>query len=501
MFDTPLRAAAMLGGIGMVLELIAVLLHVRLVRRLYYFGVLFLTAFSGTLLLLSLPVVPSAFVAIIALYRIFNALRALSRQTSDERSFAVTNRSSMVLVSLQIISIGVLYVSYQLSLTNNQWMWFLMLTALIVSGMILISTIKNLRKTNLRPTDKYTPDADLPTVSVCIAARNETADLSACLASIIASDYPKLEILVLDDCSQDNTSEIIKGFAQDGVRFVAGEEPKKGWLAKNQAYQTLSEAASGELLLYSGVDVRFDSRAIRYLVATLIARHKRMVSVLPKGVQNNHKEGLIQPMRYWWELALPRQLFNRPPVLSTLWLIEKSALEELGNFKAVSNTVIPEAYLARQIARDDEFTFMRSNGKLRINSIKSFNEQWETAIRVRYPQLKKRPENVALLTISEVAVLVVPLLVLIIGFFVPLGLLWVIAGVTYLMQVYIHYRILKVWDVKDVSLLLALFPAACVVEILITQLSMWRYEFGEVEWKGRNICIPVMQAIPRLPKA
>jgi hypothetical protein len=29
---------------------------------------------------------------------------------------------------------------------------------------------------------------------------------------------------------------------------------------------------------------------------------------------------------------------------------------------------------------------------------------------------------------------------------------------------------------------------------------MWQYEFGEVIWKDRNICIPIMQVVPELPK-
>jgi hypothetical protein len=29
---------------------------------------------------------------------------------------------------------------------------------------------------------------------------------------------------------------------------------------------------------------------------------------------------------------------------------------------------------------------------------------------------------------------------------------------------------------------------------------MWQYEFHEVLWKGRNVCLPVMRIIPNLPK-
>jgi len=71
-------------------------------------------------------------------------------------------------------------------------------------------------------------------------------------------DYPKLEIIVLDDCSQNkHTPEIIRSFAHDGVRFIQGEHPKPTWLAKNQAYDRLAQESSGEFILFCGVDVRF----------------------------------------------------------------------------------------------------------------------------------------------------------------------------------------------------------------------------------------------------
>jgi chlorobactene glucosyltransferase len=501
MIETPLETAVLLGGIGLILELLAVLFRVHFIRRVYYLGAMIFTAFSVTLVFLVYPSFPAIVVAIIALYRIVNAIRVLSRYVDEDRSFTVTNRTSFVLVLLQIISICILLLSQNLGTSAYEWLRVLLWSAFGLSVLLVLTTLHNLKRTLVRPSDKYTPDVDLPTVSVCIPARNETADLPACLAQILASDYPKLEVLVYDDCSQDNTSEIIKGFAHDGVRFIAGEKPKKGWLAKNQAYQALAEAASGDLLLFCGVDVRFDKRAIRYLVATLIARHKQMLSVLPKNPHNRNSDGLIQPMRYWWELALPRKVFNRPPVLSTLWLIDKDALQDLGYFKAVSNTVIPEAFIAREIARNDEYTFMRSNGKLEIQSVKNFDEQWDTAIRLHYPQFRKRPESVLLATLVELWLFILPLSVFIVGFFMRIGLLWSLAGLTLILLGYIHHQILKAMGAKQLSQLLLSFPIACAIEIAITQLSMWRYEFGEVEWKERNICIPVMQAIKQLPKA
>lgn len=59
--------------------------------------------------------------------------------------------------------------------------------------------------------------ADSPTqlpVSVIICAHNEQENLKAFLPSIIAQDYPDFEIVVVDDCSSDETKWILQDFAQ-----------------------------------------------------------------------------------------------------------------------------------------------------------------------------------------------------------------------------------------------------------------------------------------------
>src|SRR5688572_23040657 len=60
-----------------------------------------------------------------------------------------------------------------------------------------------------------------PRVTVIIAAYNEERDIAEKLENTLALDYPKskLEILVTSDCSSDHTDEIVKGFADRGVRL------------------------------------------------------------------------------------------------------------------------------------------------------------------------------------------------------------------------------------------------------------------------------------------
>jgi hypothetical protein len=45
-----------------------------------------------------------------------------------------------------------------------------------------------------------------------------------------------------------------------------------------------------------------------------------------------------------------------------------------------------------------------------------------------------------------------------------------------------------------------LLPVAGVYDVGLLNYSMWQYEFNEVIWKSRNVCIPVMHVVPTLPK-
>jgi glycosyltransferase involved in cell wall biosynthesis len=368
-----------------------------------------------------------------------------------------------------------------------------------VAAAVLGITIKNVYQSRYKQGEVFYADRDLPTVSLLIPARNETTDLEECLRTALASDYPKLEIIVLDDCSQVKTSEVIKGFAHDGVRFVRGEEPKGSWLAKNQAYQKLAEEASGELMLFCGVDVRFGSHAIKALVTELLNRNKDMVSVLPRRLSGNLAGAFIQPMRYWWELSLPRRLFNRPAVLSTCWLIRRKTLNNLGGFGAVSHSIIPEGYFARELVKTNDYSFIRANDTLDVQTHKAYVDQRATAIRTRYPQLRRRPENVLLVVTADLLFLLGPFVGVAYGLFqndVAVLNTSIIASAILVLN---HLIVVQLTSPSNVVTALINFPIEVLTEVIITIMSMLRYEFGAVEWKDRNVCIPVMHVVPHLP--
>ena len=91
-----------------------------------------------------------------------------------------------------------------------------------------------------------------PLVSILIPCRNEQEHIEACLDSILEQKYSHLEILVLDDHSEDESANILSRYANeyDNVTIIQGSSLPEGWTGKNWACHQLYAASRGDVLLY-----------------------------------------------------------------------------------------------------------------------------------------------------------------------------------------------------------------------------------------------------------
>jgi len=372
----------------------------------------------------------------------------------------------------------------------------------VVAAALFFSTARMWRHTE--PNTLRTPltDRELPSLSVLVPARDETIDLENCLTALIASDYPKLEIIALDDCSVNRrTPEIIRGFAHDGVRFIQGNEPPHGILPKNHAYERLAEEASGELLMFIGVDVIVERDSLRRLVEALISDNRDMMSILPmRPVHEHRKLSFIQAMRYWWELGWPRRSFDRPPVLSTLWLVRAKSLQQAGGFGAAAKMITPEAYFAKALTKTDRYSFIRSTPRtVAIYSTKDIDRQFETAVRVRYPQLHRRMSLIALTSMFELIFLVGPFVMLPIVLFGTHSYIYVALNLLAIVSVSAMYYLIAIrTHLNNLWLGLLTAPVAFTLDIIMMHISMITYEFGTVTWHERRLNRPMLETIPTI---
>ena len=454
-------------------------------------------------LLVDHPSIPTILLFIITAYRIVNLWRLVRARMHEKYLRRATRQASLWLIATQI-AVFLIWEWTVSSHISTYRLWLAVMAADALCALVLLaSTVRHIRTTRMPQvkTANHSSEEGLPTLTVAIPARNETDDLKECLTSVIASDYPKLEILVLDDCSQNrHTPEIIRSFAHAGVRFIQGRPTEDNWLAKNQAYQQLLDESNGELVLFCGVDVRFRPSSIRLMVEALLQKKKSMLSIIPRNTLRAagfpFGATLVQPIRYAWEMALPRKLLRRPPVLSTCWLARRDILLASGGFAAVSRSIVPESYFARVSAVQDGYSFLHTDETTGIVSAKTFAEQRATAVRTRYPQVHRRVELVMLLATAELFGILLPYILVLVALFGMLSLTLTMLSIATILMVTVAY-VLIVYLTYRTWLFRTLWmpPFAVFADVLFLNYSMIRYEFFEVIWKGRNVCIPVMYSV------
>lgn len=108
------------------------------------------------------------------------------------------------------------------------------------------------------------PDAEVPTVSLVIAAYNEQSVIAAKIANSAALSYPddRLEIIIVSDGSDDRTHEIAAAHADIGV--IAMHEPARR--GKSAALNRGVAAASGAIVVFSDANNDFNTGALNALV-------------------------------------------------------------------------------------------------------------------------------------------------------------------------------------------------------------------------------------------
>ncbi|MHA6482210.1 glycosyltransferase [Paenibacillus sp. strain BS8-2] len=114
-------------------------------------------------------------------------------------------------------------------------------------------------------------------VSIIIPARNEESNLPYLLGSLQLQSIQGLDIIVVDDQSEDGTQAIAKSF---GVRVIESQPLPVGWTGKNWAVTSGFAAADGDILVFLDADVRLAQDA---LLSLLAARERRggVLSVVP----------------------------------------------------------------------------------------------------------------------------------------------------------------------------------------------------------------------------
>lgn len=195
---------------------------------------------------------------------------------------------------------------------------------------------------------------NLQSASILVAARNEEKNIVRCLESLDKLKYPdtKLEIIIIDDNSEDRTQELINSFIKNKPRFKTLVTKKEIGNLKGKANAIANglEAASGEIILTTDADC-----SVHPNWAHTIVSYYTKDTAMVCGFTTQESEGLFSGMQavdFIFLLSVASGTINLGKPLSCIgnnMSYRKSAYDEVGGYANVPFSVTEDFQLLMAI--------------------------------------------------------------------------------------------------------------------------------------------------------
>ncbi|NFR87904.1 glycosyltransferase family 2 protein [Clostridium botulinum] len=215
------------------------------------------------------------------------------------------------------------------------WIIIFVNIILVVFGYIYYSKVHNkIMKEKL----KY-----YPFVSVMVPAHNEAIVIRKTVESLLELDYPhdRYEIIIINDNSNDNSAEILQAVKEkvlDRNLIIINTDNITGGKGKSNALNIGLEKSKGEILAVYDADNTPDSKALKYLVQTLLEDDKLGAVIGKFRCRNKDKNLLtnfinIETLTYQWMAQAGRwEMFKLCTIPGTNFIVRRSIMEEMNGW-------------------------------------------------------------------------------------------------------------------------------------------------------------------------
>lgn len=262
--------------------------------------------------------------------------------------------------------------------------WLTLLIDLFLLVLLIIA-ISNL--STFRSLKDYVKPARQPFISILVPARNEAEAIGSCVKSLLAQEYPRYEVLVLDDDSSDDTWHILESLSanQTHLKIMKGTPLPSDWLGKHWACHQLAMQAGGDLLLFTDADTIHSPGMLENAAAAMESEGADLISALPQQVMHSFPEKLIMPFSYWsifCFLPLALAYRSRNPLLSAatgqFMLFNKAAYRQIGGFESIKQHVVDDVELCKRVrSQGMRWRLLDGRGCYRVRQYNSLGELFE----------------------------------------------------------------------------------------------------------------------------
>ena len=349
-------------------------------------------------------------------------------------------------------------------------------------------------------------------VSVIVPARNEEANLGACLRSLVEqcgerkrpssqpsfpnkgeewNAQPAYEIIVVDDHSTDRTREVAEGFP---VRVIEADPLPAGWSGKCNACWSGAKVAQGKWLLFTDADTRHARDSIALGLPEAKSTEAAMLSYSPKQEVHSLAERALMPVIFA-ELATtfrPREVSDpKSPAAAAngqYLLIRRGVYDIVGGHAAVAQSILEDVELARLAKRAGYRLQFRLSDAVSTRMYRSFGAMWEgwtKNLALLFPSARwlaaKRMLEFVLIVLTCAGMVVALVDHDALGIAINSGLAAALMG--------FYWRRIRRAHFDWPSNALAIFGLPVFAILLVN--SYISHEKGRVSWKGRVYQRPV----------
>jgi len=385
---------------------------------------------------------------------------------------------------------------------------FITSTILCILGVIIIYWIHNQYQLDIVVTPAPPPN-DAPLISICIPARNEDANIRKCVEAALGQDYPKVEVIVVDDRSTDKTLEILESDSllsakQQATSFqiIHGSELPSGWAGKPHALYQASVVATGEWLCFVDADTTLSKVALSSCYIKALETEADLFTVMNRQVLGSFWEKTVMPL-VMTALSVgfsPRRV-NDPSQRDAIAngqfiLIKRSVYDAVGGHERIKDQIVEDKAISEQV-KWNGYRLIVADGSQVVSTrmYTSLKTMWEGWTKNIYLGLRGHPSLLWLGVFGALQALFA-------AFFLPiwplLGLNWYLRDggwmqltvifeslIIWAILVYARARVAKNMGISTFYAWITPLGAGVFAAMMIT--SAWKVISGQgVVWRGRS---------------
>jgi chlorobactene glucosyltransferase len=338
---------------------------------------------------------------------------------------------------------------------------------------------------------------DPPLISILIPARNEEINIEKCIKAFLKQDYPNLEILVLDDNSNDNTYSIVKKLSQKNknIKIFKGKQLPQGWLGKNFACYQLSRYAKGEYLFFTDADTHHLQNSVSSAFAAMLNNGLDALCPFPREIMVTIHERMVIPfMNFAILLFMPLALIRKSknPLFCTgvgqCLLFKREVYFGMGGHAAIKGKILEDVHITKK-TKEMGYSYMIFDGRKIISCrmYKNFKQVFVGYTRILFSAFDYNIFMIALAVIFFILLFLLP------NIFFPVGLIlyhWprdIMISIVVQISIVSLIRTVNALRFKERLTDVLLSPLSIVYIVFISVNSVVQSSLGNgIYWKGRT---------------